>query len=140
LFLNEIQDLPSVTKVVPVELTELTVGQWVSENPFTNYDTLNQLIYKVNDILKSRGLSERIDDSLIDLRDAIAHGRVFAPNPNGPYYILKFSKPNDGQTQVTVAIDMNSDWLSRQIRRTSDELMKIVKICQSLGLKCFSKD
>jgi hypothetical protein len=140
LFLDETQGYSDSPKDIPVNLTGLNVGEWVPENYFTNYDTLRQLIRKVNSELQKRSLSERIDESLVELRDAIAHGRVLSLNPDGPFRIIKFSKPIDHKTQVKISVDMTSEWLSQQTKRTHDEIMKVVRIGQSLGLKCFPKD
>ena len=140
LFLDETQSHPGAAKDVTIDYMNLTVGEWVPENHLTNYDTLNQLIKKVNSELQSRGLSERIDESIVELRDAIAHGRVLANQPDGPYHILKFSIPKNGKTKVTVSIEMTQDWFDHQIKRTLNELKKVVKIGQALGLKCFPID
>jgi len=137
LILDELQGIHGAGKGTQIDFMKLTVGEWVPENYFTNYDTLNQLIQKVNSELHSHGLSERVDDSLVELRDALAHGRVLALNPDGPYRILKFSKTRDGNVQVTVSVDITPDWLSQQIKRTANELQKVVRLGQALSLKCF---
>jgi hypothetical protein len=48
---------------------------------------------KVNSELQALELSNRVDESLVKLRDALAHGRVLADVPEGPFRIFKFSKP-----------------------------------------------
>lgn len=136
LILDRLQNLDGSTNI---DLMDLTIGEWVSENYFTNYDTLNQLIKKVNSELASRGLSERVDDSIVELRDAIAHGRVLALNPEGPYRMVKFSQSKDNKVQVVVSLDITKDWLSHQISRTNNEVQKTIKISQILGLDCFPK-
>jgi len=57
------------------------------------YDTLAQVMKKVNSELQALELSNRVDESLVKLRDALAHGRVLADVPEGPFRIFKFSKP-----------------------------------------------
>jgi hypothetical protein len=140
LFLDARLGHPGTTKDIPVELTKLSIGEWVPVNYFTNFDSLKQLIQKVNTELKESGLSEHIDESIVELRDAIAHGRVLSLHPNGTFTILKFSPPLNDKTQVTVSVKMTPDWLSEQIQRTYNEIIKIVRIGQSLGLDCFPKD
>jgi hypothetical protein len=140
LFLDETQGYSDSLKDTRSNLTGLNVGEWVPENYITNYDTLGQLIRKANSELQRHGLSERIDESLVELRDAIAHGRVLSLRPDGPFHILKFSKPKDGKTQVKISIEMTPEWLSQQTKRTHDEILKVVEVGQSLGLKCFPKD
>ena len=134
LFLYETQKLGGSK---PEDYANLTVGKWVSENPLTSYDTLGQLISKVNTELQNRGLQEKVDISLVDIRDALAHGRFLANQPNGPYRLFKFSRPKNGKVQVTVSLEMDSHWFADQIRGTLAEINKIVKIGRALGLTCF---
>jgi len=137
LILDELQSIHGAGKRMQIDFMKLTKGEWVPEIYFTNYDTLNQLTRKVNSELHSRGLSERVDESLVELRDTLAQGRVLALNPDGHYRVLKFSKPKDSKVQVTVSVDITPDWLSQQINRTENELQKVVRLGQTLGLKCF---
>jgi len=118
-------------------LDQLAVGDWVPENPITNYDSLGDLVCKVNERLEALGVPERLDHSLIDLRDALAHGRTSALLPRGPFKLLKFSRPKQGKVQVTTAIDLTPQWLTEQTKRTFDEVQKIVQLGQYLGLTCF---
>jgi len=137
LILDELQSIHGAGKRTQIDFMKLTKGEWVPENYFTNYYSLKKLIQNVNFELQSRGLSERVDDSIVELRDTLAHGRILALNPDGPYRVLKFSTPKDSKVQVTVSIDMTQDWLSQQIKRTANELQKVVRLGQTLGLKCF---
>jgi hypothetical protein len=124
-------------KDASLQLHRLTVGEWVSENPITNYDTLSVLISKVNEQLDALGIGERIDDQLVALRDAFAHGRTSALEPTGPFTLLKFSTARKGKVQVTTVLDLTPQWLAEQTARTHAELMKVVRIGRSIGLQCF---
>jgi hypothetical protein len=103
LVLNELQRRNGATKSPEIDLMKKGVGEWIQEDYFTNYDTLNILIKKINSELEFRSLSERIDDSMVELRDTIAHGRILALNPEGPYRILKFSRPKDKKVRDVVS-------------------------------------
>ena len=83
------------------------------------------------------GVGEHVDNTLVDLRDAIAHGRTSALQPTGPFKLLKFSRAKQGKVQVTTAIDLTPQWLTEQTRRTFAEVQKVVRIGRSLGLSCF---
>jgi len=124
LFLHEVQKANTASQTVSLDLQSLSVGHWVPENPLTNYDTLGQLIEEVNVELQVRGLQDRVDQSIVELRDALAHGRVSSMRPEGPFRILKFSKPSNGKVQVTVAVEMTPKWLAQQINRTFAEMEK----------------
>jgi hypothetical protein len=116
---------------------QLSVGDTVPENPFTNYDKLGDLVRKVNKRLEARGVPDRIDGSLVDLRDSIAHGRAMALQPTGPFRLLKFSRPKAGAVQVTTAVYLTPPWVAQQVKRTFEEVNKVIRLGRSLGLACF---
>lgn len=120
-----------------LHLENLEKDDWVQENPITNYNSLRVLVKKVNEQLENLGVSDRLDDSLVDLRDTIAHGRVTSLHPQGPCRLLKFSRPMNGQVQVTTAITLSSRWLKEQLKRTASEMRKVQQIGISLGFTSF---
>jgi len=58
-----------------LSLQTISVGTVIRVTPLTIYDSLRQLVAKVNQVLKSRGVVDLVDESLVEVRDAIAHGR-----------------------------------------------------------------
>ena len=121
------------------DLTRLKKGDRVALDPITNYDTLGEVIDKVNALLASRGLPERIDKSLVALRDAIAHGRALADHP-GPFTLIKFSKPpkpSHGKVTVEFTQVMTVEWLREQSVRTEREVREATEVARKMGLKCF---
>ncbi|MBZ5588596.1 MAG: hypothetical protein LAO05_08535 [Acidobacteriia bacterium] len=124
-------------KTLSLDLEKLSVGETVPENPITNYDSFGDVIRKVNELLEAHAKPERIDPSLAHLRDAIAHGRVLASHPTGPFSLVKFSKPKAGVVKVTVAEQLTLPWLDTQIKRTYSEITKARAAARSLGLSCF---
>ena len=137
LFLYELQKAHHSSWSEPLMLESLSVGDWVPETPLTDYDTLGQLIKKVNAEIGAQGVCDLVDESVVELRDAIAHGRVSSLRPDGPFSMLKFSKPHNGKVRVTVAVEMTQDWFKQQIKRTFAEVAKIIRIARDLGLTCF---
>lgn len=97
-----------------IDLAKLKVGDQVSVNAFTNYDSLRQCIRKYNGIVARTDPSLCVDETVVDLRDAIAHGRASAPSPTDQLGLLKFDKPNAGSVTVVFAQQMSAAWLSRQ--------------------------
>jgi hypothetical protein len=137
LFLYELKKTDSNLQIQSFDLQSLSAGKWVPETPLTNYDTLGQLIKKLNAELRDRGISSQVDPSVVGLRDAIAHGRVLSLRPEGPFSILKFSKPVNGKVQVTVAVEITPDWFKKQIEWSLAEVNKVIRIARDLGLSCF---
>ena len=137
LFLYELQKTDSNQQNQSFDLQSLSVGDWVLETPITNYDTLAQVIKKVNAELRDRGFSDLVDPSVVKLRDAIAHGRIASLRLNGPFSICKFSKPLNGKVKVSFAVEMTKNWFEQQIVHTFGEMKKVIKSARDLGLTCF---
>lgn len=113
-------------------LWNLTDGAEVEDNPFTNYDNLEKLGKKYNEIILSDNMYPNnltIElQTLIDLRDAFAHGRAFTsalPNIHVPFVLLKFEIPHNGKTKVNFIRNMTVDWFKKQIDWTKEEQNKI---------------
>jgi hypothetical protein len=88
---------------------------------------LGQLIKKFNSEMKRRGLNE-IDEHLIAVRDALAHGRVSAPNPNDEIRLLKFSKPENGRVRVEFNEVMSAAWFKGQIIRVREAILAVHRL------------
>ena len=72
---------------------------------------------------------------IVDLRDALAHGRMFGSGQDSEHFrLLKFAKrPNEQErVLVTLAIDVTEDWLSDNIAFLDDEISKVARF---LGYK-----
>jgi len=99
----------------------LAVGDVVGENPTTDFSSLGQLIEQFN---KAVSKNRRIDPTLVDLRDALAHGRVWSLDETFPLRLLKFSRPDNGRVTVTWASTMTDDWLNEQRQRVLEALVR----------------
>ena len=103
------------------DFTALQVGDVVAETPFTDYASLGQLITQFNELVPS---DRRIDPALVELRDALAHGRVWSTDGDFPLRLLKFSKPREGFATVTWAATLTEDWLDQQRGRVLDAMVR----------------
>jgi len=106
------------------QISQLQVGQTVPLNAFTNYDELRKLINKFNSLVDA---SLCVDPKVVTLRDALAHGRVWAQAPHPPMQLVKFSKPSNGSVTVTHAECVDDQWLQSQASRVSGEIEKVAK-------------
>jgi hypothetical protein len=73
------------------DLYSFSVGQNLPESDLTSYASLGALIAKYNDTAQEQGLT-KIDDTLVEIRDALAHGRVSAELTSDTLRLIKFSK------------------------------------------------
>ncbi len=130
--LTDAEGLQASTKHAQ-DLRRLKVGQSITENQFTNYDDLRALIKKYNKRVEAIAKKLSVDESIMDLRNALAHGRVFSYGPSPPLLLLKFSKPQNGYVKVEFSVVMTIDWFDKQIKWVHRELNKVVEASHQLS-------
>jgi hypothetical protein len=99
----------------------LAAGDLVRETPLTDYASLGQIIKQFNTVVSA---DRRIDPTLVELRDALAHGRVWSSNGSFPLRLLKFDRPKDGSVRVTWATTLTDEWLDQQRERVFNALVR----------------
>ena len=98
-----------------LDFDEMPVGTVLPSNELVDYADLRTLLRKFNAQMRAQNKSE-IDLSLVDLRDALAHGRVMATDGGFPLRLYKFSKPDQsGEVSVTFNTCLTSTWFNRQL-------------------------
>ncbi len=76
-----LQDQPNARPLgVPwgYDLYSMSIGSEIAESELSSYDSLGELIKKYNRYADERGLN-KVDPTLVEVRDALAHGRISAP-------------------------------------------------------------
>ena len=77
------------------------VGTELLENEITNYDTLDELIKKFNNIMTARNRKLLDGSFLIQLRDSLAHGRITKFEGSGEIpHLIRFTRPRDGKVKI----------------------------------------
>lgn len=100
------------------------VGTELPENAITNFDTLGALIDKFNVQMNQKGLV-KIDRSLIDIRDALAHGRASSFEITDQMHLIKFSRPVKGKVKIVFNEALTRKWFTINKRRVL-EAIKLV--------------
>jgi hypothetical protein len=113
-----------------VDVYSFPVGTELVESELTSFDSLAALIDKVNAELFRQGSSERVDRSLVELRDALAHGRISANAENETLRLLKFNKPNSGRVQITFNQVMSKEWFAEQQKRVFSSIEIVAKFLE----------
>ena len=103
---------------------QLPVGADMAEDPLTNYDSLTQLMTKANKHLAARS-RPALPDRLIEVRDAIAHGRVSADSEDGVLRLLKFDRPRHGKVRIAFNETMDEQWFDAERKRINDAIIRI---------------
>ena len=103
------------------DMYTLPIGTELLENDVTNYDTLGTIVEKFNTVSKQSGAKE-IDKTIIEIRDAFAHGRVSAPAINDQLRLIKFSKPQNGKVKITFNEILTEEWFKERKKLVYDAI------------------
>ena len=108
------------------QLPQLKAGDMVELNALTNGDDLRQTLEKYN---KMAALDCRMEiEPIVNLRDALAHGRAFGFGPVKPLRLLKFSRKAKGdKVLIELALDMTDEWFHKSVNILDQALEKIRK-------------
>ena len=116
--------LPPPSKVY----SELKAGDIVKKDAFTNWDTLQRLTTKYNKDKRVISSDLIIDEDLVNIRDAIAHGRIASTDPSiTSKTLLKFKRPIGDTVEVEYSTVMSREWLNEQMDRFHYAIRKVIK-------------
>lgn len=107
-------------------LYELEKGETITLNSFTSDKYFSDVVknYNSNIRIKEEGLT--IDDALIDIRNALAHGLISGADPSPPFNLLHFTK-RGGEIKVNLNALMTIDWFNEQIRQVRAAMENVGK-------------
>lgn len=120
------------SKAGPVDLFNLAEGDRVVENRLTNHDALGKVIASYNQAVQSIDTTLAVDVRIVELRDAIAHGRVLAEHAARPLRLFKFSQAADGQVTVTDLLVLTDQWFRDQRRFVYAQIEKAKAASESI--------
>jgi len=114
--------------------------RYVPSTSLTNYCQLRKWVRKFNS-----GLSQEerpkyaISEDIVEMRDAIAHGRLVAPDPPSlPYTLWKFGEPVNCQVEVKFCDVLTAEWLDSKWKLIAAEKDKVVACFKARGFQGLS--
>jgi hypothetical protein len=122
-FLYERSDPPHEPLAPGIDLETMAFGDVVPENAVTRWDSLTHLIKRYNRAINDGQLA--VDPSLVDLREALAHGRIAASLSELNFALIKFTRPYAGRVEVGFREELSKEWLKNQINRVLRECEKV---------------
>ncbi len=118
---------------------ELKEGDSITLNAFTTDKYFREVVerYNKDSRIKKRGLV--INNTLVDLRNALAHGLIYGLTPSPPFRLLHFERHRDKvKRKDIVSIKLNSlltiQWFNEQIvqvRLVMENVEKAIKLLES---------
>lgn len=101
------------------------IGDIVPENAFSCYDSLKELVVRYNNRL-ANSPQFQIDPGVVELRDALAHGRIASDTLEGDYVLVKTGKGSKkGSLLVTHRQTLTAKWLEEQTKFVAAEVKKV---------------
>ncbi len=113
---------------------ELKVGDRVPEAAISDYCALGQIIRRYSSAVPS---ADWIDERLIvDVRDAVAHGRASTVVENTPLTLVKFGKPDKASRTVEVmaVITMDEGWFQANVKAIAVAMEKVYAVARRIGI------
>jgi len=103
-------------------------------NWMTKWISLDKLIEKYNDELTG---SERekfsITQESVNLRDAIAHGRMHSPKLEFPWTLTKFGRQKSGRVLIDLNQQMTIEWLENAYKLVGQQKEKVDACSRARG-------
>jgi hypothetical protein len=127
-FLYGNSDPPHQPLASGTDLNTIQFGDVLPENAMTRWDSLTHLIKRYNRAVSDPQLA--VDLSLVELRDALAHGRITASFSGRNLALIKFARPYFGRVEVGYREELTQEWLTNQIQRV---LAACEKVAQTAG-------
>lgn len=116
----------------------LAVGDVVNENSITNYHGLGRLIKDYNTYVSKSNPGLKLPrNDLVNLRDALAHGRIYSATPDGDCVLLKFSKPVGGRTKAVYSERIGEAWYQTNGQLTFQALASVLKAGKLMNVPGF---
>ncbi len=108
----------------------------VLEDHLTNYYPLGTLIKKYNEVVRAEYPHFIVDNSVVELRDALAHGRLVSTSnpPQPPQRIFKFSRPKNGTVDLVFDEIMDDAWFKKWLGITHDQIDKVWECLQEFSI------
>jgi len=122
-FLYERRDPPHEPLPPGSDLSTMNFGDVVPENAITRWDSLTHLIRRYNRTISGGQLP--VDPGLVELRDALAHGRIAATLSEEDFALIKFTRPYAGRVEVGFREKLSKEWMENQIKRVLAECEKV---------------
>ncbi len=126
LYLRKISEKTSAAKPTGSSYWDLSIGDTVPEDEFSNFDSLGALVAKFNTDITARDPELLPDPSVVEVRDLIAHGRVAgSATDTATLRIVKFSKPSLGRVTVVASALMDDAWFQVNIDLVFKQIEKV---------------
>lgn len=115
---------PTQHAAARLDFENMAVGTELSSNDVTDYADLATLCKRFNRHMSAKNAPE-LNLAIVNIRDAIAHGRIIGTKSGLPLRLVKFSRPASGRVKLVVNEVMDQNWFSLQLLRTHRAIERV---------------
>ena len=112
-------------KAKEVEFPKIGAAE-ATENALTSYTFLDVLIDQFNNSLMPDEQHFKVDRQVVEIRDAIAHGRLLASEQQPPFRLWNFGRTKKGRVPVEFCQELNEQWLTATRNMIDSQKQKVV--------------
>jgi hypothetical protein len=141
--ITNLQGLETVIRIFLARVNNQTprmpgpTDEFADENFLTNFKSLGSLIDEYDGLLTKDEQKFQVDRSVLDVRDAFAHGRLLSVGDVYPATLFKFGISRDGKVPIAFREVLTVEWLNKTKLMMRDEQMKVVNCHKARGYKGF---
>jgi hypothetical protein len=106
-----------------------------SETYLTNYMSLGYLIDEYNKDLGDSEKKFEVAKTVVDIRDAFAHGRLLTALKQPPYRLWKFGTASDHRVPIEFCKELTSEWLREKSDMIYTEKEKVISCFNARGYR-----
>jgi len=105
-----------------VNLNTIKIGDKVPVTALTDFDSLGELVARFN---AKADPNAAIGPGVVDLRNTLAHARIYSPTEQPPFRLVRFGKPARGLVEVVSVVDnLDAKWFDAQAALVERETRK----------------
>ena len=102
-------------------------GEVLAETPFTDYRSLGALIASYNSQLKKDEAKFRVDEVIVDIRDALAHGRILAMEGEEHLVLFRFERPENGKVRTRAITALSEKQVADDIELAEMQYKRVLE-------------
>lgn len=110
-------ETPADQRAPTFRLADVAVGDTVPETSVTRWAYLSGLVAEFNRYHCDDRPELVLDEGIVDLRNAFAHGLISVEDLASPLILVKFGSANGGRVPVVAKYTLTEEWMADQIRR-----------------------
>lgn len=118
-------NVPADDRAPTFGLSDVAVGDTVLLTSVSKWASLGGLIADFNGHHRDSRPDLLLDEGIVDIRNAFAHGMVSAESTTSPLILLKFGSASGDRVPITAKYTLTEIWMADQVKRVYVAIDKV---------------